>query len=88
MVSHNAPDPDIEITANVDAAAALGYSKPQSYQELRAVLSSGTARLPKKMRQAANHCWQHPTSVALGTVTSVAKQAGVQPGLRPSKAVP
>jgi DNA-binding MurR/RpiR family transcriptional regulator len=65
--------------AHVDAAAALGYSPPRSYQELRAVLSSGTARLPKKLRQAANHCWQHPTSVALGTVTSVAKQAGVQP---------
>jgi DNA-binding MurR/RpiR family transcriptional regulator len=65
--------------AHVDAAAALGYSPPRSYQELRAVLSSGTARLPKRLRQAANHCWQHPTSVALGTVTSVAKQAGVQP---------
>ncbi len=70
---------DIEMPAHVDAAAALGYSPPRSYQELRAVLSSGTARLPKKLRQAANHCWQHPTSVALGTVTSVAKQAGVQP---------
>ena len=79
MTSRSDRPDDLEMPAHVDAAAALGYSPPQSYQELRAVLSSGTARLPKKLRQAANHCWQHPTSVALGTVTSVAKQAGVQP---------
>ena len=59
--------------------AALGYSPPASYEELRAVLSSGAARLPKKLRQVAIHLWQQPTSVALGTVTSVAKEAGVQP---------
>jgi DNA-binding MurR/RpiR family transcriptional regulator len=59
--------------------AALGYSRPGSYEELRAVLSSGTARLPKKLRQVAIHLWQHPTAVALGTVTSVAREAGVQP---------
>ena len=43
------------------------------------MLSSGTARLPKKLRQVAIHLWQHPTAVALGTVTSVAGEAGVQP---------
>ena len=43
------------------------------------MLSSGTARLPKKLRQVAIHLWQHPTAVALGTVTSVADEAGVQP---------
>src|SRR5579863_1187508 len=62
-----------------DVGAALGYSRPRSYEELRAVLSSGTARLPKKLRQVAIHLWQHPTAVALGTVTSVADEAGVQP---------
>jgi DNA-binding MurR/RpiR family transcriptional regulator len=62
-----------------DVGAALGYSRPGSYEELRAVLSSGTARLPKKLRQVAIHLWQHPTAVALGTVTSVAGEAGVQP---------
>ena len=65
--------------AVVGAGAALGYSRPGSYEELRAVLSSGTARLPKKLRQVAIHLWQHPTAVALGTVTSVAGEAGVQP---------
>ena len=65
--------------AGADVGAALGYSRPGSYEELRAVLSSGTARLPKKLRQVAIHLWQHPTAVALGTVTSVAGEAGDQP---------
>lgn len=60
-------------------SAALGYSRPQSYEELRAVLSSGTTRLPKKLRQVAVYLWQHPTVVALSTVSGVAQQAGVQP---------
>jgi DNA-binding MurR/RpiR family transcriptional regulator len=68
-----------EVVADAGVGAALGYSRPGSYEELRAVLSSGTARLPKKLRQVAIHLWQHPTAVALGTVTSVAGEAGVQP---------
>ncbi len=59
--------------------AALGYSRPASYEELRAVLSSGTVRLPKRLRQVAIFLWQHPAAVALGSVTSVAAEAGVQP---------
>jgi DNA-binding MurR/RpiR family transcriptional regulator len=55
--------------ADADLGPALGYSRPGSYEELRAVLSSGTARLPKKLRQVAIHLWQHPTAVALGTVS-------------------
>ena len=58
---------------------ALGYSRPVTYEELRAVLSSGTVRLPRKLRQVAIYLWQYPHEVALGTVTSVARQAGVQP---------
>src|SRR5580698_2396486 len=68
-----------DAVADAGVGAALGYSRPGSYEELRAVLSSGTARLPKKLRQVAIHLWQHPTAVALGTVTSVADEAGVQP---------
>lgn len=64
---------------DVDGGAALGYSRPRTYEQLRAVLSSGTVRLPKKLRQVAIFVWQQPTIVALGTVTSVAAQAGVQP---------
>lgn len=63
----------------VGEGAALGYSRPQSYEELRAVLSSGTVRLPRKLRQVAIFVWQQPIVVALGTVTSVASQAGVPP---------
>jgi DNA-binding MurR/RpiR family transcriptional regulator len=55
--------------------AALGYSRPDSYEELRAVLSSGTVRLPKRLRQVAIFLWQHPAAVALGTATSVAAEA-------------
>ncbi len=61
------------------ARAALGYSKPQTYEELRAVLSSGTIHFPKRLRQVAIFLWQHPSDVALGTIIQVAEQAGVQP---------
>lgn len=58
---------------------ALGYGLPKTYEDLRAVLASGSVRLPKRLRQVAVFMWQHPSEVALGTVTSVAEQAGVQP---------
>jgi len=58
---------------------ALGYGLPKTYEDLRAVLASGSVRLPKRLRQVAVYLWQHPSEVALGTVTSVAKNAGVQP---------
>ncbi|TPM34256.1 MurR/RpiR family transcriptional regulator [Mesorhizobium sp. B2-3-4] len=59
--------------------AALGYIHPQTYEELRAVLSSGTVHFPKRLRQVAIFLWQHPSEVALGTIAQVAAQAGVQP---------
>ncbi len=59
--------------------AALGHTKPQTYEELRAVLSSGTVHFPKRLRQVAIFLWQHPSDVALGTIVQVADQAGVQP---------
>jgi DNA-binding MurR/RpiR family transcriptional regulator len=69
----------ISVLNKAQDRAALGYSRPESYEELRAVLSSGTMRLPTKLRQVAVYLWQHPTVVALGNVTNVAQQAGVQP---------
>lgn len=57
----------------------LGYSRPRTYEELRAVLSSGTVHFPKRLRQVAIFLWQHPSAVALGTISQVAEQAGVQP---------
>lgn len=59
--------------------SALGYAKPQTYEELRAVLASGTIHFPKRLRQVAIFLWQHPDDVALGTIGQVAEQAGVQP---------
>ncbi|TPJ13268.1 MurR/RpiR family transcriptional regulator [Mesorhizobium sp. B2-7-3] len=59
--------------------AALGYIQPRTYEELRAVLSSGTVHFPKRLRQVAIFLWQHPSEVALGTIAQVAAQAGVQP---------
>ncbi|MBA3325188.1 MAG: MurR/RpiR family transcriptional regulator [Rhodobacteraceae bacterium] len=59
--------------------AALGYARPRSYEELRAVLASGTVHFPKRLRQVAIFLWQHPSDVALGTISQVAEQAGVQP---------
>lgn len=43
------------------------------------MLSSGTIHFPKRLRQVAIFLWQHPSDVALGTISSVARQAGVQP---------
>jgi len=59
--------------------AALGHARPRTYEELRAVLSSGTIQFPKRLRQVAIFLWQHPSDVAVGTISQVAEQAGVQP---------
>jgi DNA-binding MurR/RpiR family transcriptional regulator len=59
--------------------SALGYTKPRTYEELRAVLSSGTVHFPRRLRQVAIFLWQHPSEVALGTISQVAEQAAVQP---------
>ncbi|MCX5480548.1 MurR/RpiR family transcriptional regulator [Kaistia geumhonensis] len=59
--------------------SALGHTRPRTYEELRAVLASGTIHFPKRLRQVAIFLWQHPDDVALGTIVQVAEQAGVQP---------
>ena len=56
-----------------------GYTVPATYEELRAVLSSSTLRLPKQLKRVAVIAWQHPNEIALGTASSVAEMAGVQP---------
>ena len=57
--------------------AALGYTRPRTYEELRAVLSSGTVHFPKRLRQVAIFLWQHPGEVALGTISEVADELDV-----------
>jgi DNA-binding MurR/RpiR family transcriptional regulator len=58
---------------------AFGYARPSTYEELLAVLSSGADALPRRLREVAVHVTQHPDSVALGTISSVAAEIGVQP---------
>ncbi|MGD0721861.1 MAG: MurR/RpiR family transcriptional regulator [Roseiarcus sp.] len=65
--------------ASENVHAALGYQRPGSYEELRAVLTSGAMRLPRQLRQVAIHLSQNPSDVALGTVVEIAQSAGVQP---------
>jgi DNA-binding MurR/RpiR family transcriptional regulator len=59
--------------------AALGYARPGTYEEFLAVLSSAATTLPKRLRQVAVFLTQHPTNVALGTISTVAAEVGVQP---------
>lgn len=58
---------------------ALGSDRPRTYEDLRAVLASGTLHFPKRLRQVAIFLWQHPGDVAVGTIGEVSAQAGVQP---------
>jgi DNA-binding MurR/RpiR family transcriptional regulator len=68
-----------EDDASENIHSALGYRRPGSYEELRAVLSSGSMRLPRQLRQVAVHLSQNPSDIALGTVVEIAQSAGVQP---------
>ena len=79
MAKGGASDPKPAAKRGAQGRAALGYAKPRTYEELRAVLSSGTVHFPKRLRQVAIFLWQHPGEVALGTIGQVAEQAGVQP---------
>lgn len=65
--------------ASENIRSALGYKRPGSYEELRAVLSSGSMRLPRQLRQVAIHLSHNPSEIALGTVAEIAQSAGVQP---------
>jgi DNA-binding MurR/RpiR family transcriptional regulator len=68
-----------EDDASENVHSALGYRRPGSYEELRAVLSSGSMRLPKQLRQVAIYLAQNPSDIALGTVVEIAQNARVQP---------
>jgi DNA-binding MurR/RpiR family transcriptional regulator len=56
-----------------------GHAKPETYEELLAVLSAGMAGLPRRSREVAVHLTQHPDDVALCTISELAQAAGVQP---------
>ena len=53
--------------------AGLGYGPPKTYEDLRAVLASGTIRLPKRLRQVAIFLSQHAQPIA-GSAVMVARE--------------
>ena len=78
MTEASAPPPKgTRRRRGAEAQAALGHVQPKTYEELRAVLASGTVSFPPRLRQVAIFLWQHPTDVALGSIIKVARQAGV-----------
>jgi DNA-binding MurR/RpiR family transcriptional regulator len=65
--------------AEGDVEGALGYARPRTYEELRALLSSATGRLPKQLRQVAFFIMRNPSEFALGNTIDISKKAGVPP---------
>jgi DNA-binding MurR/RpiR family transcriptional regulator len=59
--------------------SSLIRSRPGTYEELLAVLSASSGSLPKRLRQVAVFVTQHPNEMALESISSVARQIGVQP---------
>jgi DNA-binding MurR/RpiR family transcriptional regulator len=49
------------------------------YETLRRRIIAGRAGMPKRLAQIAEFAVDHPDEIALGTVSSIASQAGVQP---------
>jgi len=62
-----------------DVEGTLGYSRPRTYEELRALLSSVTVRLPRQLRQVAIFIVRSPSEFAVGNSVDISKKAGVQP---------
>ncbi|MGQ0566333.1 MAG: MurR/RpiR family transcriptional regulator [Gemmobacter sp.] len=58
---------------------SLGYARPETFEELLAVIASDGDRLPKRLRAVAIHVTQNPDDVALATVTSLAEAMGSTP---------
>ncbi|WP_019997572.1 MurR/RpiR family transcriptional regulator [Aureimonas ureilytica] len=57
----------------------VGPQAPESFAELRELLAGGTVKLPKRLKQVASFALAQPDEIALGTVTSIAEKAEVQP---------
>ncbi len=52
---------------------------PNTFEDLRALIASIAAKLPKKLAIAAHYALAHPDDIALGTAASIAAAAHVQP---------
>lgn len=62
-----------------DPEGALGYIRPRTYEELRALLSSATVRLPRQLREVALYVARNPSDFAVGNTVEISKRARVQP---------
>ena len=51
----------------------------EDYERLQEKIIAGRSTMPKRLAQVAEYTIAHPDEVALGTVGSIAAQAGVQP---------
>ena len=66
-------------TTSDDTESMLGYSRPRTYEELRALLSSATVRLPRQLREVASYVARNPSDFAVGNTVEISRRAGVQP---------
>ncbi|MCB1702768.1 MAG: MurR/RpiR family transcriptional regulator [Halioglobus sp.] len=57
----------------------MSKQPPGDYESLRAEVSARYDSLSKILQQIARFAWDHPTDMAMGTTSVIAKQAGVQP---------
>lgn len=58
---------------------AMQGTAPESFAELRERLAGGSVKLSKRLKQVASFALAQPDEIALGTVTTIADKAGVQP---------
>lgn len=58
---------------------AFGYPRPETYEELLAVLASDGGRLPKRLKTVAIHIMQNPDDLGLKSINTLADEIGVTP---------
>ncbi len=63
----------------MDEKASAGSAPPRDLETLKAVLLDGRDGLPPRLIQVAAFALEHPDEMALGTTTSIAALASVQP---------
>ncbi len=56
--------------------ASLGYARPETFEELLAVIASDKGRLPRRLWAVAIHVTQNPGDVALATISVLAGAMG------------
>ena len=65
--------------AQVEEQASPGHARPETFEELLAVIASDGGRLPRRLRAVAIRVTQNPGDVALATISSLAEAMGSTP---------